>query len=72
MSKGIIARLTRGGGLSAVDVADDDHVDVHLLLTVVSQSAVSSMSPSIAFWAMKGGAGWLTYPMIAVVVLVLK
>jgi hypothetical protein len=25
--------LTSGGGLSGIDVADNDHVDVHLLLT---------------------------------------
>jgi hypothetical protein len=27
-------RLTGGGGLARIDVADDDHVDVHLFLTV--------------------------------------
>lgn len=33
-------RLTGCGGLATVDVADDDHVDVHLLLTVASLSAM--------------------------------
>ena len=35
-----LRRLTGGGGLSAVDVADDDHVDVHLLFTVTPLSAM--------------------------------
>lgn len=26
--------LTSGGGLARIDVADNDHVDVHLFLTV--------------------------------------
>ena len=34
-------RLTAGGrGLSGVDVADDDHVDVHLLFTCEAVSAL--------------------------------
>ena len=33
-------RLTGGGGLAAVDVADDDHVDVHLLFTIAAMSAM--------------------------------
>lgn len=30
-----LSKLTCGGGLSGIDVADDDHVDVHLLLTAM-------------------------------------
>jgi hypothetical protein len=37
-------RLTGGGGLARIDVADDDHVDVHLFLTAarrgVSQESI--------------------------------
>jgi hypothetical protein len=35
-----LGRLTGGGRLSAVDVADDDHVDVHLLFTIAPLSAM--------------------------------
>jgi hypothetical protein len=37
--------LTSGGGLSGVDVADNDDVDVKLLLTVMRHSSV--------FWRLK-------------------
>jgi hypothetical protein len=30
-------RLTSGGGLARIDVADDDHVDVHLFLTAAKR-----------------------------------
>jgi hypothetical protein len=30
-------RLTGGGGLARIDVADDDHVDVHLFLTAAKR-----------------------------------
>jgi hypothetical protein len=30
---GIRGQLTGGGGLARIDVADNDHVDVHLFLT---------------------------------------
>ncbi len=37
-------RLTGGGGLARIDVADNDHVDVHLFLTTarrrVSQESI--------------------------------
>lgn len=35
--------LTSGGGLSGVDVADNDHVNVHLLLTAEREN-VSKVS----------------------------
>jgi hypothetical protein len=39
-------RLTGGGGLARIDVADDDHVDVHLFLTA-ARRAVSQESIKI-------------------------
>jgi hypothetical protein len=30
----LVDQVTSGGGLAGVDVADNDHVNVHLLLTV--------------------------------------
>lgn len=41
------SRLTGGGGLSGIDVADDDHVDVHLLLTAMRRE-VSRLSIKIS------------------------
>jgi hypothetical protein len=38
--------LTGGGGLARIDVADNDHVDVHLFLTA-EQQAVSKQSIKI-------------------------
>jgi hypothetical protein len=39
-----VESLTGGGGLARIDVADDDHVDVHLFLTtarrMVSQESI--------------------------------
>jgi len=40
-------RLTSGGGLARIDVADNDHVDVHLFLTV-GMRRVSRYSIKIA------------------------
>lgn len=37
---GEVRLTTGGGGLSGVDVADNDHVDVHLLLTACIVSDV--------------------------------
>ena len=46
-------RLTGGGGLARIDVADDDHVDVHLFLTA-QRRGVSAQSIKIdAIVAMK-------------------
>ena len=60
--------LTTGGGrLSRVDVADDDDVDVSLLLTAAMLAGCSA-------WLWCGApleAAWWTYPMVAVVVFVL-
>ena len=36
-----LRRLTSGGGLAAVDMANDDDVDMNLLLTVGTTSAMS-------------------------------
>lgn len=42
MLVGVCDNLTAGGGrFAGVDVADDDHVDVHLLFTVLVISACS-------------------------------
>jgi hypothetical protein len=38
-----------GGGFAGVDVADDDHVDVHLLFTVGIVSVMSSMVGEVLF-----------------------
>jgi hypothetical protein len=32
-SSALVDQVTSGGGLSGIDVADNDHVNVHLLLT---------------------------------------
>jgi len=42
-----LSRLTGGGGLSGIDVADNDHVNVHLLLTAMA-SMVSRCPIKIA------------------------
>lgn len=60
--------LTGGGGLSGIDVADNDDVDVKLLLTI-EQTAVSilfSMKLLIDL-CQKCSVKDLTYPMVAVV-----
>jgi hypothetical protein len=60
--------LTGGGGLSGIDVADNDDVDVKLLLTI-SQIAVSIyVSCEAAFDLCRSCLlRDLTYPMVAVV-----
>lgn len=40
--------LTSGGGLAGIDVADNDHVDVHLLLTA-EEIEVSGLFTAIEF-----------------------
>jgi hypothetical protein len=67
--------LTSGGGLARVDVADNDDVDVNLLLTTEQ-----AMSVTTALWyeegiaMVRGGdadrgrlfAPWFTHPMMTV------
>lgn len=67
--------LTSGGGLAGIDVADNDHVDVHLLLTADSRRVskvfikieciASVMRTTEGRWR-KDRTGWLTHPMMAV------
>jgi hypothetical protein len=60
-----VVRLTAGGGrLSGVNVADNDHVDVHLLFTAV---IVSMLFIGVLWRGSRLEAGWLTHPMMAVV-----
>jgi hypothetical protein len=48
--------LTSGGGLSGIDVADNDHVDVHLLLTVEGrQVSKKAIKIEAAMLLMAGG-----------------
>jgi hypothetical protein len=56
-----------GGGLSGVNVADNDHVDVHLLLTEeeLASRTADVGRPSRVELQKADGAG--TYPMLAVV-----
>ena len=75
------SRLTGGGGLSGIDVADDDHVDVHLLLTamrrMVSRCSIKMSAIAMSMLPMESqmldgirrwrGRTLLTHPMIAVV-----
>jgi len=67
--------LTAGGGrLSGVNVADNDHVDVHLLLTMdIVSDAV--LGVGVATWSWSDAPygeprsprrGNMTYPMLAV------
>lgn len=60
--------LTGGGGLSGIDVADNDDVDVKLLLTI-EQTAVSILCSVklLLDLCRKGLLKDLTYPMVAVV-----
>jgi len=67
--------LTGGGGLAGIDVADNDHVDMHLFLTArrrhVSRSPLRSMPllPSCCRCSMAGRGCVdvvLTHPMVAV------
>lgn len=68
-----VVSLTSGGGLSGIDVADNDHVDVHLLLTAsrrqVSGCSIETKDRRGAIVMMKPlmeGWLWLTHPMFAV------
>jgi hypothetical protein len=68
--------LTGGGGLARIDVADNDHVDVHLFLTAerweVSNEAIKIRSRCDMMLLMSRWkeddveAGKLTHPMVAV------
>ena len=68
--------LTGGGGLARIDVADNDHVNVHLFLTTerwkVSNKAIKicsrlDMMLLMPRWKEDGvEAGKLTHPMVAV------
>ena len=65
-----------GGGLSGIDVADNDHVDVHLLLTAAIVSEVCQgwlwQPRALPVGKCRGStgsrrkAGRVTYPMLAV------
>jgi hypothetical protein len=61
--------LTGGGGLSGIDVADNDDVDVKLLLTI-EQTAVSILCSMKLLPDLRRRCSLvkdLTYPMVAVV-----
>lgn len=67
--------LTGGGGLARIDVADNDHVDVHLFLTIrqrlVSQESIKICDDICMMFSQRDR--WhmlmLTHPMIAVLFL---
>ena len=65
-------RLTGGCGLAGIDVADNDHVDVHLFLTaeerrVSAQSIKIDAIVAIKLMMEEGQEGLdLTHPMLAV------
>lgn len=70
------SRLTGGGGLSGIDVADNDDVDMSLLLTVLGMmvsNLISSMNATLLSMCPKlmkigedGKEKFGTYPMLTV------